>query len=503
MKKTNNKKMILLFTSIILLFVVIINVNALIIGNREDSNFKGVIDEIRIYNRALSEEEAIQHYYSVLYKYDIDKWSFYTNQSNLAEGTYTYYGCAKDIAENNNCTETRVLTICVDIDKDDICDKDEPEVCRDENQDNIPPDTDCITYNGFDYETGCWKKTFKVIGTPCNLNKWHYNYSCSSDKTMIIKRYYNRSCNGAGHCNVISIGNVEAQEQCSTTRECFGPNFSNNPENYQCICKSDIDGDKVCDGDDLCPKENSTNFEELTHISNDCITYDGFDDKTGCHINTTHLGMIIPEPCPEATCYNPPQVNWTCNEAGGKYIPNQKDCGEMIQECKGDPDFNLTACAKNFSKSEDDVICEEYEEECWSAHKPYYSMWGDGGCCGDDSIRECWIDAGSNACCYYESLAKVVYLTDPDESKDYCLLLGKSITGQSASYCENRDTYCWDSNSKQCCGDDLNETWEFSTSYYIGDVLVNETCYQGYWSVVKEKKTTYFDLISQLLNFFR
>ncbi|MCK4521969.1 MAG: right-handed parallel beta-helix repeat-containing protein, partial [Nanoarchaeota archaeon] len=78
--------------------------------------FNGTIDEVRIYNRTLSTAEIQQHYFSNLKKYDTDKWEFYTNQSKnsidgLDDGTYTYYGYAKDNVGNENSTETRTLTI--------------------------------------------------------------------------------------------------------------------------------------------------------------------------------------------------------------------------------------------------------------------------------------------------------------------------------------------------------------------------------------------------------
>jgi hypothetical protein len=59
--------------------------------------------------------EILQIYYSNLYKYDIDKWMLYVNESNLTAGNYTYYSYAKDSSSNENRTETRLLTILGDI----------------------------------------------------------------------------------------------------------------------------------------------------------------------------------------------------------------------------------------------------------------------------------------------------------------------------------------------------------------------------------------------------
>ena len=500
--QTKNKISILLFISLILLFISVVGVNALIIGNRGDSQFKGVIDEVRIYNRALSEDEVIRHSQSSLYKYDIDKWSFYATPDNLGEDNYTYYGCAEDGAGNINCTETRLLVICDDADSDGRCDSQEPLDCVGENPTNIPDDTDCTTFNGFDYDNGCWDRTFQPVGTGCDLDQWHYNYSCSTDETRVINRYYNWSCSDIGICDVLLIGAIKTQEACSRTRECIGPNYSISPGDYDCACKSDIDSDGLCDGgDDQCERENSTNYDELGHnVDTVCLTWEDFDEETGCHGYATYEGTVVPENCPTATCYSPAQVNWTCNSLGAQYIPPPgKDCEKMTQECTGDPDYNSTTCADSLGKPEGEIICQKYEEKCYSSYTPYYPTWSGGGCCGDDT-DECWIDGKSNACCYYRNLSKIVYLTDPDDSVDYCLLLGENKTGVSAGYCTNGESYCWDSNSEQCCGDDPDETWEYSTSYYIRDILVNETCYHGNWSVVKERKTTYYNLLSRILD---
>jgi len=75
-----------------------------------NSFFNGNLDEIRIYNRSSSAAEIKQQYYSSLYKYDADKWQFYSNQSGLVGGNYTYIGYAKDNSGNSNKTETRYLT---------------------------------------------------------------------------------------------------------------------------------------------------------------------------------------------------------------------------------------------------------------------------------------------------------------------------------------------------------------------------------------------------------
>jgi predicted glutamine amidotransferase len=84
----------------------------LLIGASSDflsANYlNGSIDEVRIWRRALSQQEIQQLYKSNLNKYDENNWQFVTNQTNLSEGTYTYYAYANS-SSNENQTEIRTL----------------------------------------------------------------------------------------------------------------------------------------------------------------------------------------------------------------------------------------------------------------------------------------------------------------------------------------------------------------------------------------------------------
>lgn len=95
----------------------------LIIGSIEphtaNYNFKGIIDEVRIWNKTFSDEEINQSYMSNLRKYDIDLWEFYVNQTEspevgLADGTYTYQAWAEDTGSSWNTTGERTITIGAD-----------------------------------------------------------------------------------------------------------------------------------------------------------------------------------------------------------------------------------------------------------------------------------------------------------------------------------------------------------------------------------------------------
>ena len=66
--------------------------------------FNGTLDEVKMWNRALSEEEINASYHTGLYK-------LYHNFTDLTEGTYTYTAYTQDLAGNTNNTETRTITI--------------------------------------------------------------------------------------------------------------------------------------------------------------------------------------------------------------------------------------------------------------------------------------------------------------------------------------------------------------------------------------------------------
>jgi len=79
------------------------------------SPFNGTIDEVRIYNRALSEEEINASYNAGVYR-------LYHNFTNTPDGVYNYTAYAEDLAGNVNQTETRTVIVpyfvssCQDLD---------------------------------------------------------------------------------------------------------------------------------------------------------------------------------------------------------------------------------------------------------------------------------------------------------------------------------------------------------------------------------------------------
>ncbi len=84
----------------------------LAIGSKDTQNddfLNSALDEIRIYNRSFNQVEITELYYSNLSKYDSEEWLLYVNQSNLAEGTYTYQAFAADSLTMSQ-TEQRSVT---------------------------------------------------------------------------------------------------------------------------------------------------------------------------------------------------------------------------------------------------------------------------------------------------------------------------------------------------------------------------------------------------------
>ena len=65
--------------------------------------FSGAIDEVRIYNRALSSGEVVNLYHSNLAKYDTTKWLFTTSRSGTSIlSNIAYSGQVIDLATNSS-----------------------------------------------------------------------------------------------------------------------------------------------------------------------------------------------------------------------------------------------------------------------------------------------------------------------------------------------------------------------------------------------------------------
>lgn len=83
------------------------------VNNAANVNTNGLtIDEMRIYNRTLTDDEVREHYYGNLKYLGIedggDKWRFYSEHPLNNDSYYIYQGCSSD--GNLNCTEARLIS---------------------------------------------------------------------------------------------------------------------------------------------------------------------------------------------------------------------------------------------------------------------------------------------------------------------------------------------------------------------------------------------------------
>jgi PGF-pre-PGF domain-containing protein len=76
------------------------------------TEFNGTIDEVRIWNRTLTDNEIEQHYYSNLNKVSLTEWNFYSNQTVSSSGNYTYEGFVTN-ASFDNTTLNREVNVTV------------------------------------------------------------------------------------------------------------------------------------------------------------------------------------------------------------------------------------------------------------------------------------------------------------------------------------------------------------------------------------------------------
>ena len=81
--------------------------SALTIGNETNAQ----IDEVQMWNRTLSDSEIKQVYKSNLQQINSTAYQFYTNQSSLSEGTYTYKFYVKNILGNWNVSGLRSFIV--------------------------------------------------------------------------------------------------------------------------------------------------------------------------------------------------------------------------------------------------------------------------------------------------------------------------------------------------------------------------------------------------------
>ncbi|MFH1642648.1 MAG: LamG-like jellyroll fold domain-containing protein [Nanoarchaeota archaeon] len=161
-------------------------------GGSIASAFNGSIDEVRIWNRSLTQNEIQILYISNLKKYDTENWSLYVNQSLnssdiLPDGSYTYKAFAEDTAGNLNQTETRTITI-----------------------DTTPPKLTIISPTATLYNTN--RIEFNISANE-QLDSCHYsidNWVTNVSMVYVNTTYFNKS-------SVVSDGTYTAKFFCNDT----------------------------------------------------------------------------------------------------------------------------------------------------------------------------------------------------------------------------------------------------------------------------------------------
>ena|GEM_PF-740457 len=84
------------------------------IGKSSDNAlFNGSIDDVRIWNRALTPSEIAMHYNSSLQKYSPNAWFFDYRNESLGVGTYNYTLYANGGYRKDSSSETRTVKVCL------------------------------------------------------------------------------------------------------------------------------------------------------------------------------------------------------------------------------------------------------------------------------------------------------------------------------------------------------------------------------------------------------
>ncbi len=171
------------------------------IGNSPDQNrpYQGLIDELLVYNRTLSDDEIYQLYASHLSRYDIDKWAFYVNQSKnathgLDDGMYTYQTFATDSSGGMGMTAQRSVRI-----------------------DTVAPESRFVSDTLDDGAvTNIPLVSINTSITEVNLDKVVYNWNGSNftmynDSLLVLYNFDNVSVLGENQSHIVDMaGNIDA-----------------------------------------------------------------------------------------------------------------------------------------------------------------------------------------------------------------------------------------------------------------------------------------------------
>jgi hypothetical protein len=91
-------------------------------GTRTNDGLNGAIDEIRIFDKALSDDEILMNYYSNLNKINNTNWQFYSHIQNVEQRQYSYYASFENNDGYFEKTETRFVNFIIPNSRIDIWD---------------------------------------------------------------------------------------------------------------------------------------------------------------------------------------------------------------------------------------------------------------------------------------------------------------------------------------------------------------------------------------------
>ena len=341
------------------------------------------------------------------------------NDCRCPEGTTL---CADGICREN-CDD-------VDCDNDNFCDDSEGCACPDcdELQDNC--------------ETGliCDYSSASCVGPP----------PCPEGTTLCADSYCRENCgtdpgpdDGDTECDAGEGCNVAAcdslQDSCENWLIC---DYSSK----QCT-----DGPPCREGTTLCA---------------DGICRGTCDTPSGCNSDSV---CDITESCGCADCNN---LQDSC-EAGLVCDYNAGICTDGPPCPKGTALCEDGSCKSDCTNNGGDASCLTEGESGTAACDP-----GEGCSCDDCDTMQ---DSCENGlfCDYTTGLCS----DEDDLSSTLCEATAPGIQGICDAHGER---YCWSPSPSiralgRCCGDDEEETWDYSTQYYLEDVLVRGTCYKGEW----------------------
>jgi hypothetical protein len=279
----------------------------------DPDGLRGYVDEVRIWNKSLNQDEIIQQYMMNLNKYDSNKWGLIVNQTKnatagLVESSYVYQAFVSDLAGNNVGTDERSITIGSDNpprggpgddENDTECDSDDD--CTDSNDCTEDSCVDGICTNSQLTGTSCDDGLYCTVNDACSVGVCTGDAWDCDDLNVCTDQSCNEttdSCTYTNNNNSCSDGNACTEDDYCMSGTCT-------PGPYICPCSSVDD----CDDSNSCTDEECISgtcvYSELSGLS--CDDNDTCTDGDYCESGRCKSGVNI---CVDPTC----QENWECGE---------------------------------------------------------------------------------------------------------------------------------------------------------------------------------------------